>query len=74
MENGKNGFFVDSNPEDISQKLKIVAGLSEESKRQFKEEGRNTAQKYSTKRYGNEYNKLFFKCMQKKDTISTEFP
>lgn len=51
LEEGKNGFFVDSDPADIAEKMNRVADLSEEQRKTFSANGMETARAYSLERY-----------------------
>ncbi|MCR4276202.1 MAG: glycosyltransferase family 4 protein [Candidatus Parcubacteria bacterium] len=51
LKDGENGFFVDSDPADIAEKMNKVADFSEEQIHSFAVSGMETARAYSLERY-----------------------
>jgi glycosyltransferase involved in cell wall biosynthesis len=58
LEDGVNGFFVVAEPEDVADKLERVLALSTTERTQFAKAAKQTAEGYSTKRYGEEFNAI----------------
>jgi glycosyltransferase involved in cell wall biosynthesis len=55
---GKNGFFIESTPESIAITLQRVIELPEGLRKRMGEAGKDTAESFSVKRYGEAFNAI----------------
>jgi glycosyltransferase involved in cell wall biosynthesis len=63
LKDGKNGFFADSDPKDISEKMDTMANLPHEELSKMKKNSEETAEEFDIKKYGEAYQKLFLACV-----------
>lgn len=63
LEDGVNGYFANPDPNAFAEKIRTVLDLTPEKRKRMEEAGRQTAKRYSTERYGKEFNALIARCL-----------
>ncbi|MFA7302335.1 MAG: glycosyltransferase [Candidatus Paceibacterota bacterium] len=64
LRDGRNGFFVGPDPDDVAKKMERVLALSPEERKAFATEARKTAGEYSLERFKAAYEHLLARCVQ----------
>ena len=65
IEDGKNGFIVDSTPEDVAEKMQVLASLSDQERERYQAYCYETARRFDIKKVVKEYERHFLSICKK---------